>query len=298
MSSPPPATTTITPNTPVTHKRNTPSPSKQQLTQEQQQQTITFFPELHRTSYNTILGKQLKQHQKRRRSSSLPPVFTHKQKQQHHVPTPLIFTQIQVTDPTPPIHHATKKSKQPQDTRPVAIERVHKPVPKPQVVDPVETQKKLDQELLVVNFEDVTVAELKEMLRERGLPATGKKAVLTDRLRDARDLLIKGKWSSSSSSSTTTAKQAAVATEKAATTAEKAVALTLANNQQQKTSTTTVSPHIQGLANMTIHSPIVQQNETFFVPMDQDCPDNNNFFNGKVLGSGRKKKESTDRNSF
>lgn len=194
--------------------------------QQQQQQTITFFPELHRTSYNTILGNQLKQHQKRRRSSSLPPAFL-KQKQQH-VPTPLIFTTIQVTDPTP-VHHIQKAAK--VDTRPVQIERVHKPIPKPVTCDPVETQKKLDEDLIQLNFEDVTVAELKEMLRERGLPATGKKAVLTERLRDARDQLLKSK-------STGTWLKA-----------------------------DSVSPHLQGLANMTIHSPI-PPNEQLFGPVD------------------------------
>lgn len=181
------------------------------------------------------MGKQLKQHQKRRRSSSLPPAFL-KQKQQH-VPTPLIFTQIQVTDPTP-VHHVQKAAK--VDTRPVAIERVHKPVPKPVTCDPVETQKKLEDQLIQLNFEDVTVAELKEMLRERGLPATGKKAVLTDRLRDARDLLVKkksGAWLRPDS----------------------------------------VSPNIQSLANMTIHSPI-PPNESLFVPMDHH---NHRLFNGK-----------------
>lgn len=188
---------------------------------QQQQQNNTFFPELHRTSYNTLLGKQLKQHQKRRRSSSLPPAFHRQQKQ--HIPTPLIFTQIQVTDPTP-IHHTQKAQK--VDTRPVAIERVHKPQPKPVTCDPIETQKRLDEQLIQLNFEDVTVAELKEMLRDRGLPATGKKAILTDRLKDARDIL----------------------------------------NNKNKSSAwlKDTSPNIQGLANMTIHSPI-----PLFMPMEE-----------------------------
>ena len=201
-------------------------PAKESL-----QQTITFFPELHRTSYNTLLGKQLKQHQKRRRSSSLPPVFQNKPKHQH-VPTPLIFTQIQVTDPTP-IHHTQKAQK--VDTRPVQIERVHKPLPKPVVCDPIETQKKLDHQLAQLNFEDVTVAELKEMLRERGLTATGKKAVLTDRLRDARDMLVKSQpW------------------------------LAPKGGRSQSNS---ASPNIQGLANMTIHSPI-PPTQCLFMPLD------------------------------
>lgn len=178
------------------------------------------------------MGNQLKQHQKRRRSSSLPPAFL-KQKQQHqHVPTPLIFTQIQVTDPTP-IQHIQKAAK--VDTRPVQIERVHKPTPKPVTCDPVETQKKLDEDLIQLNFEDVTVAELKEMLRERALPATGKKAVLTERLKDARDLLLKKKK----------------------------------NNTWLKAES--VSPNLQGLANMTIHSPI-PPNQQLFGPVDgNDC---------------------------
>lgn len=208
-----------------------PSPTQQQ--QQQQQQTITFFPELHRTSYNTILGKQLKQHQKRRRSSSLPPVF-HQRPKQQHVPTPLIFTQIQVTDPTP-VHHTQKAAK--VDTRPVAIERVHKPQPKPVTCDPIQTQKKLDEQLLQLNFEDVTVAELKEMLRERGLPATGKKAILTDRLREARDLLVK----------------------------QKSASWLLPTLKDEES----VSPQIQGLANMTIHSP-VPPTQALFMPIEED----------------------------
>ncbi|KAI9273139.1 hypothetical protein EDC94DRAFT_655073 [Helicostylum pulchrum] len=213
---------------------------QQQKQKQQQQQTITLFPELHRTSYNTILGNQLKQHQKRRRSSSLPPAFLKQRQhqQQQHVPTPLIFTTIQVTDPTP-VHHIQKAAK--VDTRPVQIERVHKPVAKPVTCDPVETQKKLDEDLVQLNFEDVTVAELKEMLRERGLPATGKKAVLTERLRDARDQLLKNK--SSGGTATTWLKA------------------------------DSVSPHLQGLANMTIHSPI-PPNEQLFGPVD-DLPSNN-----------------------
>lgn len=146
----------------------------------------TFFPELHRTSYNTILGQQLQKHQKRRRSSSLPPVF---KQQQKRVPTPLIFTQIQVTDPRP-VQHTQKAAK--VDAKPIPIERVvKKPAPvKPEECDPAEKQKKLDQALINLNFDDVTVAELKDMLKERGLPNTGKKAVLTERLKKVRDNLL------------------------------------------------------------------------------------------------------------
>jgi hypothetical protein len=140
----------------------------------------------------------------------------------------LIFTQIQVTDPTP-VHHTQKAAK--IDAKPIAIERApkKKPAAAPVICDPAETQKKLDEALLQLNFEDVTVAELKEMLRERGLSSTGKKAVLTDRLKEARDQLIK-------------------------------------TNEPKKKKVVENSPNIQGLANMTIHSPCPPQ-ELLFSPM-------------------------------
>ncbi|CAG8494570.1 4238_t:CDS:2, partial [Acaulospora colombiana] len=47
-----------------------------------------------------------------------------------------------------------------------------------------EYQRKLDEELEKVDFDDITVSELKEMLRQRGKPATGKKAVLMQRLQE------------------------------------------------------------------------------------------------------------------
>ncbi|KAL1921163.1 uncharacterized protein VTP21DRAFT_10879 [Calcarisporiella thermophila] len=50
-----------------------------------------------------------------------------------------------------------------------------------------EQQRRLDAELERINFDDVTVAELKEMLRKRGKPATGKKAILMQRLLEERN---------------------------------------------------------------------------------------------------------------
>ncbi|KAL6613320.1 hypothetical protein U3516DRAFT_900161 [Neocallimastix sp. 'constans'] len=46
--------------------------------------------------------------------------------------------------------------------------------------------RKLDEELDKVDFDDVTVYELKELLRKRGLPSSGKKAILTERLLDEK----------------------------------------------------------------------------------------------------------------
>jgi hypothetical protein len=46
--------------------------------------------------------------------------------------------------------------------------------------------RKLDEELDKVDFDDVTVYELKDHLRKRGLPSSGKKAILTERLLDEK----------------------------------------------------------------------------------------------------------------
>lgn len=198
---------------------------QQQPQQDQKQEEVTFFPELQRTSYNTILGQQLQKHQKRRRSSSLPPVF---KQQQKRVPTPLIFTQIQVTDPRP-VQHTQKAAK--VVAKPIPIERVvKKPSPlKPEECDPLEKQKKMDQTLIHLNFDDVTVAELKDMLKERGLPNTGKKAILIQRLKQVRENLLH------------------------------------------------FSPAIQGIANMTIHSPLppTMDDDQILYPNNND--NNNNY---------------------
>ncbi|KAI8876635.1 hypothetical protein K501DRAFT_49804 [Backusella circina FSU 941] len=186
------------------------------------QPPTTFFPELHRTSYNNMLGKHLIQHQKRRRSSSVPPRFQPRNFASSNLSntnsrseTPLVFAQLQVTDPRP-VHHPSKAAK--VDARPVPIERVHKPQPPPVTRDPVETKKKMDEDLIQLNFEDITVAELKDMLRERGYPTTGKKAVLTDRLKEAQRQLINSR--------------------------------------------VTASPAIQGFAEMTLNSPVMEKMST------------------------------------
>ncbi|KAI8822094.1 uncharacterized protein EV422DRAFT_416820 [Fimicolochytrium jonesii] len=47
-----------------------------------------------------------------------------------------------------------------------------------------EQYEKLDADLLRADFDDITVSELKDMLRARGLQSSGKKAVLVERLKD------------------------------------------------------------------------------------------------------------------
>ncbi|KAG0181797.1 hypothetical protein DFQ28_006017 [Apophysomyces sp. BC1034] len=98
---------------------------------------------------------------RRRRSSSVPPTFRGYQ-------PPLIFAQLHIADPRPPIQTQAK------DLRPIKIERIHHhPRQRP---TPAERQ---------INFDDITVAELKERLRQLGLSATGKKADLIQRLKVA-----------------------------------------------------------------------------------------------------------------
>jgi hypothetical protein len=71
---------------------------------------------------------------------------------------------------------------------PIAIQRVHRGGPF-QPFDSEQRQKRLDDQLVKVDFDDITVSELKEMLRQRGKPATGKKAILLQRLQEEREII-------------------------------------------------------------------------------------------------------------
>ncbi|KAI9104536.1 hypothetical protein DFS34DRAFT_682432 [Phlyctochytrium arcticum] len=70
--------------------------------------------------------------------------------------------------------------------------------PAPARKDPVplsqeEHYAKLDTSLLRADFDDITVAELKDLLRERGLPSSGKKALLVQRLQEELQLIHRRK---------------------------------------------------------------------------------------------------------
>ncbi|KAJ3013688.1 hypothetical protein HKX48_005621 [Thoreauomyces humboldtii] len=54
-----------------------------------------------------------------------------------------------------------------------------------------ELYAKLDKELVATDFSDITVASLKDLLRARSLPSSGKKAVLTQRLQDELNLIAR-----------------------------------------------------------------------------------------------------------
>ncbi|KAI8874555.1 hypothetical protein K501DRAFT_281213, partial [Backusella circina FSU 941] len=73
-----------------------------------------------------------------------------------------------------------EKANQANRSLPIQIQRVARPSAQP--LDAETHQRQLDDQLDRLNTEDVTVAELKEMLRQRGKQATGKKAVLLSRL--------------------------------------------------------------------------------------------------------------------
>ncbi|KAI8379651.1 uncharacterized protein BYT42DRAFT_569526 [Radiomyces spectabilis] len=135
---------------------------------------------------------------RRRRSSSVPPTFRSfmdaknisnvEARHQPYYPlanaTPqLTFAQLQVTDPTP---RSNRRNQPPAP--PVPIERINRPAPskKPATLN----QAEMDEQLLKANFDDITVTELKEMLRQRGLPVNGKKATLIERLQNARQVLL------------------------------------------------------------------------------------------------------------
>lgn len=77
----------------------------------------------------------------------------------------------------------------PSRTMPIQIQRVQR-ANAAQPFDLEQRQKRLDDQLVKVDFEDITVSELKEMLRQRGKPATGKKAILLQRLQEEKDMIL------------------------------------------------------------------------------------------------------------
>lgn len=74
----------------------------------------------------------------------------------------------------------------PSRTMPIQIQKVRRQNT-PQPMDAEQHKRWLDEQLEKVDFDDITVSELKEMLRQRGKPATGKKAILVKRLQEERE---------------------------------------------------------------------------------------------------------------
>ncbi|KAL9539016.1 hypothetical protein MBANPS3_010524 [Mucor bainieri] len=124
-------------------------------------------------------------HSSLKRSASVPPHF-HKFKP--HVQDGM-YNQFQVTQMQQQ-HHQQQMSMAPKPL-PIQIQRVNAQnttAAKP--LDAETHRRQLDEKLEKVNFDDITVAELKEMLRERGLSATGRKAELMNRLKEEYELLM------------------------------------------------------------------------------------------------------------
>ncbi|CAO0793458.1 unnamed protein product [Mucor circinelloides] len=124
-------------------------------------------------------------HSSLKRSASVPP---HSQKFKPHVRDSM-YNQFQVKHMQQQ-HNQQQMAMAPKPL-PIQIQRVsaqNTTAAKP--LDAETHRRQLDDKLEKVNFDDITVAELKEMLRERGLSATGRKAELMNRLKEEYELLM------------------------------------------------------------------------------------------------------------
>ncbi|KAI9470585.1 MAG: hypothetical protein EXX96DRAFT_584941 [Benjaminiella poitrasii] len=110
-------------------------------------------------------------------------------------------------------------------------------------IDAETYRRQLDEKLEKVNFDDITVAELKEMLRERGLSASGRKAELMNRLREEYELLIRRGGA-------------------AAVTAGNATAPFVQQHQQASASSPSISLLHRRVANLSVGSPKKQHHNS------------------------------------
>lgn len=132
--------------------------------------------------YNSFSGYGEQIRSERRRSTSLPPALP-----PSSMPTlgPPEMGNMQGGN-------AFSAPNTPQTTNhslPIQIPRSAKAPPQTVAMTEEEQQKKLDEHLLKIDFDDITVAELKEMLRERKKATNGKKADLVQRLLDERRMV-------------------------------------------------------------------------------------------------------------
>jgi hypothetical protein len=113
-----------------------------------------------------------------------------------HSPESYLFNQFNIT----PQSNTMNTMSLPPKALPIQIKRVASTAQSNRPVDVESYRQQLDEKLISVNFDDITVAELKEMLRERGLSATGRKAELMTRLREERELLMLQRCANASAS--------------------------------------------------------------------------------------------------
>ncbi|KAI8085317.1 hypothetical protein BDF21DRAFT_492074 [Thamnidium elegans] len=140
------------------------------------------WPESTTIGFTQPLSSQYNRHPATKRSSSVPPHF-HKYKPAQQ---DSMYNQFQLTPGLqhPPLLNSSK----PLPMQIPRVNMVH--AQSNRLVNKEELRRQLDQKLEKINFDDITVAELKEALRERGLSATGRKAELLARLKRERDLLV------------------------------------------------------------------------------------------------------------
>ncbi len=95
---------------------------------------------------------------------------------------------------SPPVHPQSLHSPQLPPSSPMLSPQLPMEYRSPQI--PIPAQKKLSKQqhmqrvLEKINFEDITVSELKDILRACGLSATGKKQILVERVRLQRSKVL------------------------------------------------------------------------------------------------------------
>lgn len=115
----------------------------------------------------------------RRRSTSLPPM------QANGYSSSVPNYSIHMQQPSPYSMPGTP----PPRTMPMQISRNSKAPSQSASLSAEEQQKILDECLMQIDFDDITVSELKDMLRERKKATNGKKAELVERLLDERRMI-------------------------------------------------------------------------------------------------------------
>ncbi|KAG2179043.1 hypothetical protein INT43_001892 [Umbelopsis isabellina] len=115
----------------------------------------------------------------RRRSTSLPPM------QASTYSSSVPNYGIHMQQPSPYSMPGTP----PPRTMPMQISRNSKAPSQSASLSAEEQQKILDERLMKIDFDDITVSELKDMLRERKKATNGKKADLVERLLDERRMI-------------------------------------------------------------------------------------------------------------
>ncbi|CAO3596927.1 unnamed protein product [Absidia cylindrospora] len=213
MPPPPPLSQSFSPQSDM-------SMTSPQAQQHQSHQTQQPNQTVNTTNNNHLMTPAYKGH-RRRRSSSLPSIFYSAKKQIVQSPfvPPLFDNSVNQDNTYSPIQQnipdyqqqqhqqqpmmepldsssvSTKATTGPQPsivqqqqyTKPLPIQIQRNPVANPRQISPITLdQQQLDKKLLKVNFNDVTVAELKDFLRERNLSVAGRKAELADRLYQER----------------------------------------------------------------------------------------------------------------